>query len=320
MSGLGKAILPNSSDNKIRQHGRSISELYSLVGRRSQAFTVSRPIGGTGNNTQEVVNRLNVRGGSMIGRLAFLGISQVTLVGANIDVSEQTGAYSSYIRLSPNLGGTCNFIIGAANDGDFLIVEGGSGYMFFGQSGNIILASNCPNPFVLQGNDLVTFVYDASRTKWVMQSVPPGSLFNVQFGTPDGSDPSILFKAAVEYPVLVKNSGSYTVDAQNGFGTDYCIVMNDSVFERNLTLPDATTCKGRVLVIKHGGSTFNVNVLAQGGQTIDGASSYVINSLYGGDVLLSTIMTSSFCYDNLNWIDLVYHFQSSIITNLFILV
>ena len=267
-----------------------------MVNRRSQSYAVARPIGGTGNNTQEVVNRLNVRGGSMLGRIAFHATepgNDVVISGTSIDVSINSGFYRSYVRLALNLGGTINTIIGAANDGDFLIIQGGSGYTFFGQSGNILLPANSSNPFVLQGQDLVTLVYDVSRSKWVIQSTPLGSFAFVQFGTPDGTDPSTLFKSAVEYPVTIKNSGSYTVDSLHGFGTDYFIKMNDPSFERNVTLPDATLFKGRIITVKHAGSGFNVNVLASGGQTIDGTASYVINTLFGSVTAFS---------DGFNWL------------------
>lgn len=293
-AGFGKAILPNTSDGKIRQHGRNIAELYSMINRRSQSYSVARPIGGTGNNAQEVVNRLNVRGGSMLGRLAFHspGSGNDVSVASNIDVGISSGFYNSYVRLGVNLGGTINFILGAANEGDFLMIQGGSGYTFFSQSGNILLPANSPNPFCLQGQDVVTFIYDASRTKWVMQSTPLGSLAFVQFGSPDGTDPTTIFKSAVSYPVIRKGNGSYTVDSQNGPGTDYFIVMIDPNFARNVTLPDATLYKGRIITVKHGGTLFNVNVLPQSGQAIDGASSYVINTIYGSITVFS---------DGFNW-------------------
>jgi hypothetical protein len=85
----------------------------------------------------------------------------------------------------------------------------------------------------------------------------------------------------------VSKTATYTLDA-----TDYTVVFNvSSAVTANL--PDATTCTGRIYVIKVNNTTNTsaVTIDPNGAQTIDGNATYAIQCQYG-------IMIQS---DGANW-------------------
>ncbi|HJP95969.1 MAG TPA: right-handed parallel beta-helix repeat-containing protein [Candidatus Saccharimonadales bacterium] len=85
--------------------------------------------------------------------------------------------------------------------------------------------------------------------------------------------------------------------------TSYTALLSDGTILANttggaltVTLPDATGCRGKKYRIKDAGGSANANHITaqpQGGQTVDGQSSYVLNANYGAATLLS---------DGANWL------------------
>jgi len=136
---------------------------------------------------------------------------------------------------------------------------------------------------------LLSIITGSGTSNYVTMTCDGGFLFThsgggFKFGVGGSINISYI---GMEWPVTTRNSGSYTVDSLNGAGSDFIIKMNDPSFARNVTLPDATLYPGRILIIKHGGAGFNVNVLAAAGQSIDGVASYTISTVYGGITVVS---------------------------------
>ena len=109
------------------------------------------------------------------------------------------------------------------------------------------------------------------------------------------------FSSSVSTPHTTK-SADYTLDA-----TDYTVGF-DCASNRTATLPDATTCAGRIYVIYQyntgtGGSTY-VTLDGNGSQTIDGVTTYSLQ--YNED--FSSVMIQS---TGSNWVVIAYKLYPS---------
>jgi hypothetical protein len=93
---------------------------------------------------------------------------------------------------------------------------------------------------------------------------------NVLIGTQTDNGSRLRVNGSVALPHVTK-SANYTLD-----NTDYTVGF-DCASNRTATLPDATTCAGRIYVIYHyntGGGTRSVTLDGNGSQTINGATTY----------------------------------------------
>jgi hypothetical protein len=84
------------------------------------------------------------------------------------------------------------------------------------------------------------------------------------------------------------NTRSFTGNT-SASSTDYTLVFTGSAASA-LTLPDAATCTGRVYLIKNASTSGTILVLTMGttsSQTIDGISTYLLNSSYQSVELVS---------------------------------
>lgn len=283
-AGFGKARNTSYQMTDLIKVKRDIKLLYSLNRVKTPSQTVVPFITGTHPaSAPPGYLGLNVQGGSMLGPIAFLPVYNISTISNTIDISKSGGGFSTFITLSIGTP-TIKTITGAANDGQLLFIRG-AGVTTVDNTGNIRPMGGAS--FTWLGEDIVAFLYLQLTQKWVQITAPSNASQNFTFGSPN------ISLNGMEYPVIIKNSGSYTIDSTNGAGSDYFIKMNDPSFARNVTLPDATLYKGRVITIKHAGSGFNVNVLTTAFQTIDGVASYTINTLYGGITVFS---------DGFNWL------------------
>jgi hypothetical protein len=94
---------------------------------------------------------------------------------------------------------------------------------------------------------------------------------------------SSIMTGSFAAPISAK-SADYTLTS-----TDYTIVFDCSTANKTANLPDATTCAGRIYVIKqiNGASTYRVTLDGYSTQTIDGSTTWNAQSCNSSVVIQS---------------------------------
>jgi hypothetical protein len=105
-----------------------------------------------------------------------------------------------------------------------------------------------------------------------------------QVGINTGSPNSFLHVAgSVRFPYSLKTA-TYTLDS-----TDYTVRFDCVTAAANLTanLPDATTCTGRIYtIISNSDVNYQLTVDGNGGQTIGGDATIILDPCYNGATLV----------------------------------
>jgi hypothetical protein len=200
--------------------------------------------------------------------------------------------------------GTDNKSINISGGGTQSIARGANlrlyGNEYTGEVGNAYLFSgNVAN------SNIVLNAYSSSSTIQFLSNntermrITSGG--NVLIGTTSDNGSRLRVNGSVALPHVTK-SANYTLDA-----TDYTVGF-DCASNRTATLPDATTCAGRVYVIYQyntgtGGSRY-VTLDGNGSQTIDGVTTYSLQ--YQED--FSSVMIQS---TGSNWVVIAYKLYPS---------
>jgi hypothetical protein len=95
----------------------------------------------------------------------------------------------------------------------------------------------------------------------------------------DPSGTSEILSTYDDYLITSVADTNYTATSASGV-----INYTSLTAARTVSLPDATTCKGKEIIIKDSAgaaATYNVTLDGNGSQTIDGSATYAINSNYG---------------------------------------
>lgn len=159
-------IINELSRKQKREAGLSRQNFTGIAGTAIAAVGGSGALG-SDNITQSGQSYLKTVGDTMIGPLAFWRVLK-TISSGVLDVSQSTGAYSSYVIVDcEGVGPTDDLVTisGAAHAGQILLMEGiATQTVTIKNSGNIETLDG--NDWLLQDDDFILFVYSDIDAKW----------------------------------------------------------------------------------------------------------------------------------------------------------
>jgi hypothetical protein len=268
----------------------------------------------TPNYRIEVITADNVN----VAAASFVGVYSITDYIVQRVAAGTTG-YGAYTQYSD---GTYNMAIGSATNGDFTFISGrfpgsagterwrvtlngenqlkpaantaaltSSTYSLTGSNASSLLDlagtwNTTGNPTAIKLN--ITNTASGATARLMDLQVGGTSEFVVnkigQVGINTGSPNSFLHVAgSVRFPYSLKTA-TYTLDS-----TDYTVRFDCVTAAANLTanLPDATTCTGRIYtIISNSDVNYQLTVDGNGGQTIGGDATIILDPCYNGATLV----------------------------------
>jgi hypothetical protein len=224
----------------------------------TQAMTLNAS-GNLGIGTTTIGSRLQVNGNAAIGYSASTAApTNGLLVSGNV----------GFGTTSPNNYGNTTVTIAstAANNTGALVVRNSTdanrGHIYSdGANSTIVVGSATSTPLLLVTTDIERMRITSGGLVGIATNAPTSTLH---------SNGSIAAK-------YVSKTATYTLDS-----TDYTVVFNISA-AATANLPSASTCTGRIYVIKVNNTT-NTDALTidpNGAQTIDGFATYTLQCQYG---------------------------------------
>jgi hypothetical protein len=215
--------------------------------------------GNLGIGTTTIGSRLQVNGNAAIGYSASTAApTNGLLVSGNV----------GFGTTSPNNYGNTTVTIAstAANNTGALVVRNSTdanrGHIYSdGANSTIVVGSATSTPLLLVTTDIERMRITSGGLVGIATNAPTSTLH---------SNGSIAAK-------YVSKTATYTLDS-----TDYTVVFNISA-AATANLPSASTCTGRIYVIKVNNTT-NTDALTidpNGAQTIDGFATYTLQCQYG---------------------------------------
>jgi len=174
MSFNGKARSIRTFEKITRDHATSIQLLHNLVNRKhTPSVTNSIIIKGQAASIGSIgAGRLKTAGDTMIGPIAINPVVDVPIGTGNVlDISQNNGNYSSYIKLAPAVGAVIKTIKGAAFNGQQLWLQAQGGPYTIDNTGNIN-PLNAEPTFTWQDNDFIILIFDFTSERWVQVTAP----------------------------------------------------------------------------------------------------------------------------------------------------